>query len=144
MDSTTVLLVDDEPIFLEMLEKRLGMAGTRVFTAPDGPDGLAVLAGCAEVDVVILDVHMPGMDGIEVLREIRRAYPLIEVIMLSGRTTIESAIEGMRLGAFDYLIKPCPADLILAKVREAKAKKQKQEDKITESRARESALRNGH
>ena len=100
--------------------------------------------GCAEVDVVILDVHMPGMDGIEVLREIRRAYPLIEVIMLSGRTTIESAIEGMRLGAFDYLIKPCPADLILAKVREAKAKKQKQEDKITESRARESALRNGH
>ena len=59
-----------------------------------------------DIEVVILDVKMPGMDGIEVLKKIKRHFPLTEVIMLTGHATIESAIEGMRLGAFDYLMKP--------------------------------------
>ena len=140
MDSTTVLLVDDETTFLEMMEKRLVMEGARVLTASGGLEALATLSRCPDVDVVILDVHMPGMDGIQTLKEVRQGYPSIEVIMLSGRTTIESAVEGVKLGAFDYLIKPCPVQQIMAKVREAKAKKKKQEDKIAEARARESTL----
>ncbi|MCE5244480.1 MAG: response regulator [Syntrophobacteraceae bacterium] len=135
MDSTTVLLVDDEPFFLETLEKRMDLPGFHVLTAAGGKEGLAVLAERADVDVVLLDMQMPGMDGIQVLREIRRAYPLIVVIMLSGHTTIESARMGMALGAFDYLIKPCPVDQILARIREAKTQKTVQEQKINEARS---------
>ena len=66
--------------------------------------------------MVILDVKMPGMDGIETLREIKSRYPLVEVIMLTGHATVESAIDGMKLGAFDYLMKPCDIDVLVSKV----------------------------
>jgi DNA-binding NtrC family response regulator len=91
--------------------------------------------------VVILDVKMPGMDGIETLREIKRNHPLVEVIMLTGHATVETAIEGMKLGAFDYLMKPCDIDLLVAKVSEAAARKRKQEEKILEARIKEITLR---
>jgi DNA-binding NtrC family response regulator len=87
--------------------------------------------------VVILDVKMPGMDGVEALQEIRKRYPLVEVIMLTGHATVESAIDGMKWGAFDYLMKPCDIDHLIAKVSEAAAKKRQHENKIIEARMKE-------
>jgi len=77
------------------------------------------------------------MDGIETLREIKRAHPLVEVVMLTGHATVETAIEGMKLGAFDYLMKPCEVEQLMAKVEEAKRKKGAQEQKILEARLKE-------
>jgi DNA-binding NtrC family response regulator len=86
---------------------------------------------------------MPGMDGIETLKAIKNRWPLIEVVMLTGHATVESAIEGMKLGALDYLMKPCDMDVLMTKVKEAKSKKKAQEDKIAEARAMSIALRRG-
>jgi DNA-binding NtrC family response regulator len=73
------------------------------------------------------------MDGIETLKEIKKRYPLTEVIMLTGHATVETAIEGMKLGAFDYLMKPCELDALIAKVREAVKKKHDHELKIQQA-----------
>ena len=82
------------------------------------------------VDVVVLDVKMPGMDGIETLREIKRTMPLTEVIMLTGHANIEAAVEGMEIGAFDYLMKPISIDDLLYKIQDAYKKKTLHEQKI--------------
>jgi len=87
--------------------------------------------------VVILDVKMPQMDGIEALKRIKAEYPLVEVIMLTGHATVETGIEGMKLGAFDYLMKPCEMDVLLAKVKEPASKKRAHEEKIIEARMKE-------
>lgn len=143
MDKTLVMLVDDEVPFVDTMTRRLGKRGFDILQAYSGPEALQSLATNARVDVVILDVKMPGMDGIETLREIKKAFPLVEVIMLTGHATVETAIEGMRLGAFDYLMKPCDIDELVAKVQEAKEKKARHEDKIMEAKARSIALRRG-
>jgi DNA-binding NtrC family response regulator len=130
-----VLLVDDESPFVEALSKRLTMRELMVSTALSGPEALDKLEHDSTTDVVVLDVKMPGMDGIETLKAIKARYPLIEVIMLTGHATVESAIDGMKVGALDYLMKPCDMDLLMAKVREAKDKKAAQEAKIAEARA---------
>jgi DNA-binding NtrC family response regulator len=140
---TVVLLVDDEVPFVETMTKRLAKRDLTIFSANSGPDALAQLDNNELVDVVILDVKMPGMDGIAALREIKKAHPLIEVIMLTGHATIESGIEGMRLGAFDYLMKPCDIDMLMQKVLDAKAKKDKHNEKITQARIHEITLRHG-
>jgi DNA-binding NtrC family response regulator len=142
MLSTNVLLVDDEVPFVDTMTKRLSKRNLTVLTAYSGPEALEVLKD-KRVDVVILDVKMPGMDGIETLREIKKDHPLVEVIMLTGHATIETGIEGMKLGAFDYLMKPCDIEVLLAKVQEAKGKKASHEEKITQARIHEIALRRG-
>jgi len=81
------------------------------------------------------------MDGIETLGEIKKKFPLVEVIMLTGHATVESAIEGMKLGAFDYLMKPCEIDQLVSKVREAAAKKRQHEEKIMQARLKEITMR---
>jgi DNA-binding NtrC family response regulator len=83
------------------------------------------------------------MDGIAALREIKKEHPLVEVVMLTGHATVESAIEGMKLGAFDYLMKPCDIDQLMAKVNEAKAKKTAHEEKIRQARITEITMRRG-
>ena len=83
------------------------------------------------------------MDGIETQKEIKKALPLIEVIMLTGHATIETGIEGMKLGAFDYPMKPCDIEMLMYKVQEAKAKKDKHNEKITQARIQEISLRHG-
>jgi len=138
-----VLLVDDEAPFVEALAKRLTKRELTVVTAFSGAEALEKLQKEASIDVVVLDVKMPGMDGIETLQRIKTAYPLVEVVMLTGHATVESAIEGMKMGALDYLMKPCDMDILIAKVTEAKAKKSKQEEKIAEARALNIALRRG-
>jgi DNA-binding NtrC family response regulator len=142
MISPLVLLVDDEVPFIETMTKRLNKRQLRVLPAYSGREALDKLENNA-VDVVILDVKMPGMDGIETLREIKRAHPLVEVIMLTGHATVETAVEGMRLGAYDYLMKPCEIEELLAKVGEAKEKKSEHEQKILAARMKEITLRRG-
>jgi DNA-binding NtrC family response regulator len=142
MISPFVLLVDDEVPFVETMSKRLTKRQLMVLSAYSGREALEKLEENA-VDVVILDVKMPAMDGIETLREIKKSHPLVEVIMLTGHATIETAVEGMRLGAFDYLMKPCEIEELLAKVDEAKGKKSKHEQKIMDARMKEITLRRG-
>jgi len=142
MVSPLVLLVDDEVPFVETMTKRLSKRELMVVPAYSGQEALEKLEKNG-VDVVILDVKMPGMDGIETLREIKRTHPLVEVIMLTGHATVETAVEGMRLGAYDYLMKPCEIEELLAKVAEAKEKKSKHEQKILDARMKEITLRRG-
>lgn len=139
---TTVLLVDDEKAFVETMTKRLDKRGLKVLNAFSGQEGLDILAE-EKVDVVILDVKMPGMDGTEALQKIKTSYPLVEVVMLTGHATVESAIDGMKQGAFDYLMKPCEMDDLMAKIEAAKSKKETHEQKILEARARNIAERRG-
>lgn len=141
--STVLLLVDDEIGFVETFNKRLKKRNFITFTAHSGTEALEVLKDNSQIDVVILDVLMPGMDGIDTLKVIKQQFPLVEVIMLSGHATIESAIEGMKLGAFDYLMKPCDMDDLTAKVKEAKRKKSEHEQKIMDAHLKEISLRRG-
>lgn len=136
-----ILLVDDEVPFVEAMVRRLTKRDMAVIPAYDGPEALAKLKENPRVEVVILDVKMPGMDGIETLGEIKKTWPLAEVIMLTGHATVESAIEGMKKGAFDYLMKPCDIDLLVAKVAEAAARKRRHEEKIIEAQIREITTR---
>jgi DNA-binding NtrC family response regulator len=122
VDSFKVLLVDDEVDFLETLLKRLRRREIDVEGVESGERALERLDR-NPVDVVILDVRMPGMDGIQTLREIKARYPLIEVIMLTGHASLEAAIQGMELGAFDYLMKPIDIDDLLYKAQDAYKKK---------------------
>lgn len=137
MSTATVLLVDDEVPFVETMTKRLEKRSLTVFTAHGGPTALDVLKKNDAIEVVILDVKMPEMDGIEALKRIRSDFPLMEVIMLTGHATVETGIEGMKLGAADYLMKPCDMDVLLDKVGEAAARKRRHEEKIIEARMKE-------
>ncbi|MBU1277388.1 MAG: response regulator [Proteobacteria bacterium] len=139
----SVLLVDDEVPFVETMAKRLAKRELTVETAFSGKEALEKLdsGGPSRHDVVILDVKMPGMDGLETLAAIKAKHPNVEVIMLTGHATVESAIEGMKGGAYDYLMKPCEMDLLMAKVSEAVAKKRAHEAKILDARVRMHALR---
>jgi DNA-binding NtrC family response regulator len=141
MAIATILLVDDEVPFVDTMTKRLTKRGMEVVPAYDGPEALAKLDARRNIEVVVLDVKMPGMDGIEALGEMKKAHPLVEVIMLTGHATVESAIEGMKRGAFDYLMKPCDIELLVEKVTEAAARKRRQEEKIIEARIREITTR---
>ena len=131
MNDFDVLLVDDEVEFLETLMKRIRKRGVRVSGVKSGDEALAFLTN-TPVDVVVLDVKMPGMDGIETLRTIKKRHPLVEVIMLTGHANVEVAIQGMELSAFDYLMKPINIDDLLYKLQDAFQKKAIQEKKITD------------
>jgi len=143
MAKVNVLLVDDEVPFVETLTKRLARRNLEITPAYDGREALEKLAESRTVEVVILDVKMPGMDGIETLREIKAGHPLVEVIMLTGHATVETAIEGMKLGAFDYLMKPCDIDVLVSKVEDAAHRKRIHEEKILEARIKEITERRG-
>ena len=137
MSIANVLLVDDETEFVETFSERLELRNLRILKAFNGQEALQVIEKNHDLEVVILDVKMPGMDGIETLMEIKKRYPLMEVIMLSGHADVESAIDGMKQGAFDYLMKPCDMDQIIAKVTDAAAKKRQHEEKIIQARIKE-------
>jgi len=138
-----VLLVDDEGPFVDALSRRLAKREMDVVGALSGSEALQKLQEDNRIEVVVLDVKMPGMDGIQTLKAIKAGHPLVEVIMLTGHATVETAIDGMKLGALDYLMKPCDIDILVGKVQEAASKKRKHEDKIAEARAQSIALRRG-
>jgi DNA-binding NtrC family response regulator len=124
-----VLFVDDEADFRETLIKRMQKRHVEASGVSSGEEALAWLAQ-HPVDVVVLDVRMPGMDGIQTLRAIKRDHPLLEVILLTGHANLEIAREGMQLGAFDYLMKPIDLDDLLYKLEDAYQKKSIQQHKI--------------
>ena len=140
---TNILLVDDEEDFVEMLALRLEEAGEKVFKAYDGQQCLDLLDREA-IDVVILDIKMPGMDGIQALKTIKGRHPLVEVILLTGHGTTESAIKGMKLGAYDYLLKPADFDNLTEKLAGASKKREKQNERIRKAEARELLRRGGN
>lgn len=129
MDPFNVLFVDDEVEFLETLLKRMKKRDLEASGVKSGEQALEFLDQ-NRVDVVVLDVKMPGMDGIQALKEIKKLHPLIEVVMLTGHASVEVAIQGMELGAFDYLMKPVDIDDLLYKVQDAYKKKAIHEKKI--------------
>jgi DNA-binding NtrC family response regulator len=137
MSIAKVLLVDDETSFLAIMEKRLSSRNVEVKTVDSGPRALEILGEDDEIDVVILDVKMPCMDGVQALQEMRTRFPLVEVVMLTGHATIETAIDGMKKGAFDYLMKPCDIDNLIHVVEQAKEKKVRHEEKIMQAQLKE-------
>jgi DNA-binding NtrC family response regulator len=129
LNEFNVLLVDDEVEFLETLVKRLKKRRLNTIGVSSGEEALRVLKD-QDIDVVVLDVKMPGISGIDTLREIKKSSPLVEVIMLTGHANMEVAIAGMELGAFDYLMKPMDIDELLYKLQDAYKKRALQVQKI--------------
>lgn len=118
MTKLTVLLVDDEVEFVKTLAERLQLRGFEVRVAGDGESAMnQIQAGFP--DLVVLDVMMPGLGGLEVLKQIKQHQPRIPVILLTGHSSTSDGIEGMRLGAFDYLMKPINIDELIKKMQEA-------------------------
>ncbi len=128
-EKPTVLFVDDEEDYLTTLLKRMRKRDVDAAGVGSGEEALVYLDSHS-ADVVVLDVRMPGMDGIETLRQIKKTAPLTEVIMLTGHASLEAAREGMELGAFDYLMKPVDIDELLYKLEDAYKNKTIQEAKI--------------
>ncbi len=120
--TASVLLVDDEPDFLELLAGRLRNRGMNVATATCGKDALLQIEQGA-FDIVVLDLAMPGMDGIETMKRIKTARPHTETILLTGHATLKSGIEAMKSGAEDYLEKPVDFDLLMQKIDDAQYKR---------------------
>jgi DNA-binding NtrC family response regulator len=135
MEKMRMMLVDDEERFLSTTQKLLAKKGYDVVTAPGGVEALEKIR-IHNIHVVILDVKMPGMDGNATLKEIKRQFPLVEVIMLTGHASMESAIDGLKAGAIDYLMKPTDIDEIVRKAEEAFEKRQDLEEKIRVARMR--------
>lgn len=115
-----VLLVDDEAGFVETLARRMGRRGLTVRTALSGPAALEDLAGWP-ADVVVLDLKMAGMDGLATLREIKARHPAVPVILLTGHGSVGSMQDILRLGADDYLSKPCDLETLLERIQAAAA-----------------------
>ena len=136
-----ILLVDDEPDFVEMLSLRLVESGHRVESAFSGREALERLnvddpEGFPPFDVIILDIKMPGMDGIETLRQIKSKHPVIEVILLTGHGAVDSAVEGLKAGAFDYLLKPADYAELLSKLEAARKQKTEHEERRRQAEAK--------
>lgn len=137
MDFFRVMVVDDEEDFLETLVNRLKKRDIDAVGCLSGEKALEAMKKRL-FDVIILDIKMPGgMDGIEVLREMKRVQPLAEVILLTGHASVETSIEGMKLGAFDYLLKPVKLEELLVKVGQAFEKKNTHEQKIRNAKIKE-------
>jgi DNA-binding NtrC family response regulator len=125
----SVLLVDDEETFVQTLAKRLTPRRFNVYTASRAERVYSALEKYL-IDVVVLDVKMPDLDGIEATQVIKTDYPLIEIILLTGHASLDASLEGMRRGAFDYLLKPVNIDELVYKIEDAHQKKTLQEEKI--------------
>lgn len=119
-----VLMVDDETEFLEIMKKRLGRRSMDITTASNGMDGLKCVQAMTDgtgpkFDVVVMDVRMPGMDGLETLGEMKKIAPKLPVILLTGHASVGVAVRGMANGAYDYLLKPVSLNELIIKMDEA-------------------------
>ncbi len=131
-----MLVVDDEEDFVETIVKRLKDRGLETAGVLSGREALEFLDS-NDVDVIILDVKMPGMDGIEALREIKKKKPRVEVIMLTGHGSVESGIQGLQLGAYNYIMKPVPLNDLLQQMAQAYERKLIEEERERKSRTGE-------
>lgn len=123
MDYSKLLVVDDEKAFLSIIQKRLTRRGIDVSTVNSGEEALTEITKTRDFDVVILDVQMPGLDGIQVLKEIKKISPQTQVIVLTAHPSFEAALEATNLDAFAYLIKPCDFEELVTRVLQAAARK---------------------
>jgi DNA-binding NtrC family response regulator len=136
-----ILIVDDEERFRLTLSKRLAERGVEVgATVGTGMEALQEISRKG-YDVVLLDVKMPGMDGIQTLGEIKKINPHIEAILLTGHASVDSAVDGMRLGAYDYLMKPCDIEVLMEKINGAYEIKAGRDDRIRRAETRRLADR---
>jgi DNA-binding response OmpR family regulator len=122
MKDLKVLLVDDEEEFVTTLAERLRLRGINALTATDGQVALQ-LARAEQPHVVVLDVMMPGVGGMQVLKEMKKVDPQVQVILLTGRGSTKEGQEGMRLGAYDYLMKPLKIEELISKMEKARQNK---------------------
>ncbi len=122
MEGLRVLFVDDEDDFRETIVKRLNARKIQATGAESGLKALDIVKD-NDFDVIVLDVKMPGMDGIETLRHLKKMKPEIEVIMLTGHASVEFGLKGMQLGAFDYVMKPAPLTELMDTINQAYNKK---------------------
>ncbi|MEW6365777.1 MAG: response regulator [Acidobacteriota bacterium] len=123
MDGERVLLVDDEIEFIQTLSERLEARGLTVELAQNGPEALKKVSE-GPFDAIVLDLAMPGMDGIETLSLLRKDHPEMQVILLTGHATVEKGVEAIKLGAMDFLEKPVGIQELMEKVKEAREKRQ--------------------
>jgi DNA-binding NtrC family response regulator len=128
-----IMIVDDEVDFVKTMAKRLKTRNIETITALSAEEGLEKLRKNQNIDVIVLDVKMPGMDGLEMLKQIKAEFFRTEVIMLTGHATIEMGIDGMKLGAYDFLTKPCDIEELVSKVKEAAKKKRVHDEKIRDA-----------
>ncbi|MBW2646937.1 MAG: response regulator [Deltaproteobacteria bacterium] len=141
MNDIRLLLVDDETDFRQTIAKRLAIRGIVSEEAGTGQECLSILDK-KPVDVVVLDVKMPGMNGIEVLDHIKKEHPETEVILLTGHATTQNGVEGIKLGAFDYLIKPVEIEHLIGKIRQAHERIRRGEEiRLSEEKLREAKFR---
>ncbi|KJS32890.1 MAG: chemotaxis protein CheY [Desulfatitalea sp. BRH_c12] len=117
-----VLLVDDEKDFLSVMSERMAARGMDVTAADSAEEALAQVES-GGFDAIVLDLMMPGMDGIETLKAIKQRNPTLQVILLTGHATLEKGIEAMKLGAMDFVEKPADLDQLTQKIKQAQAKK---------------------
>lgn len=138
-----VMLVDDEKEFVDVLAERLEARDFELVRAYSGDEALTKLAD-HEIDVAVVDVLMPGKNGVTTLREIKQMKPLTEVIMLTGHATVETAVEGMKQGAFDYLMKPAETRDLVEKIARAYKRKAEHEERIRDAEIEKIMLRRGY
>ena len=138
----SVLIVDDEKEFREMTTTRLNKRDLECESAPDGDAALAMVVK-KNYDVILLDVKMPGRDGIEILREIKKIAPLAEVVMLTGHASVESGINGIKYGAFEYLMKPIDLEILYEKLNAAFEQKRAQEAKVEMAKSKRDLVHPG-
>jgi DNA-binding NtrC family response regulator len=132
MDAINLLLVDDEERFLTTHKKLLDRRGINTSTCTNGHDALRILAE-RRIDVVVLDIKMPGIDGFEVLRKMRQNHPDVEVILLTGHVSVDSEAEGLKLGVTAYLTKPISIDVLQSSVEHAYDKRRARQRRIQET-----------
>ncbi len=130
MSSMHFLLIDDEGVFIETIAERLRLKGFVVDCALSGNEAFSQLEKDDTIDIVVLDINMPDLDGMGILERLKAKHPLIEVIMLTGHASIQSAVKALKFGAFDYLLKPCDLNDLLSKANTAFSRKRKREAKI--------------
>ncbi len=125
MAEKTVLLVDDEAGLTAVLAKRLSSRGLTVKTAASGQECLRLVRDEPAIAVVVIDINMPGMDGLETLRELKKLHPEVEALVLTGYPSPEAALESMRLGAYELLAKPIALETLHSRVMEALSRSSK-------------------
>lgn len=120
--NTRVLLVDDEEDFLSVLSERLEARNLKVSQATGGEQAIEIVDQ-KDVDVVLLDLAMPGMDGLETLKRIKAGHPDTEIIILTGHGTVQAGVEAMKLGAEDFVEKPVDIHVLMEKIKDAREKR---------------------
>jgi len=134
--SEKVLLIDDEAEFLENLSERMSVRGMDVNTA-ETPESAVTAMDENDYDAIVLDLQMPGMNGIEMLKLIKKTNPDMQVILLSGQATLEAGIQAMKLGAMDFMEKPADINALTERIKKAQAKKMVIVEKKAENKVKE-------